>query len=561
MLEQPSHRKPEESNGIEVDNGAQESDSERLTWPQRILQKLRRFVRRPGGVTWAVLLLVAAVLGRSYRKRISSAVGLTIPYSSSRKRFDYRNADESALSHLWEAIRNKLVQKVLLSGSSSIVYYKAKNNQGAWRRTRLPPNQPQMVKDVMERLSEAGCSDVQVLPESLISRFASPFVAALPFIYLGLLYRMVQHFSNQHSSISSDSTSSSKTDASTRQSNTTFADVAGLDSILPDVSEIVHYLQNPTAFRALGARPPRGILLYGPPGCGKTLLARAVAGEAAVDAFVACNASDFVEVFVGRGAARVRHLFQQLRQQARAAATRAHWWQRLWSTCVKDDNNINGGGGGGGGSANNKDNTHRPATALLFIDELDALAKTRSVLSSSDEREQTLMQLLTEMDGFSTRNDDGDKNPPVTIVVLAASNRADVLDPAILRRFDRHIHVDYPDAQGRQAILQRHARGVRLEDSKTGACVDWAALAAMSPGMSGSDLRNVVNEAALLAVRSQSSAVRQTHFEQAIHKHKKARASSQRSTLAQFVPLIGQERPEETILLRPLIDDDDNESS
>lgn len=521
MLEAWNHKKPPELQRKEEEKGSsgevKEHKPDGSTWVERLMQRLRRLIRNQRGVSWVVFLVVAAILGSRYRKIITSKLSaLALALASSQpKRPGYRKANESALSHLWDAIRSKLVQKVLLSSSSSIVYYKANNSDG-WQRTRLPPNQPQMVQDVIEKLSEAGCSDVQVLPESTLSRFASPLLAALPFVYLGVLYRMVQHFSNQHNNLSSDS-KSSLSDAASGQSTTTFADVAGLDAILPDVTEIVHYLQNPASFQALGARPPRGILLYGPPGCGKTLIARAVAGEAAVDAFVACNASDFVEVFVGRGAARVRHLFQQLRQQARTAASRGNWWQRLLSLPT---------------NTTSSSPTARPATGLLFIDELDALAKTRSVLSSSDEREQTLMQLLTEMDGFVTHDDHG-KNP-IAIVVLAASNRADILDPAILRRFDRHIHVDYPDSAGRQAILQRHARGIRLQAD----AVDWTTLASNTSGMTGSDLRNVVNEAALLAVRSQDSAVRQIHLEQAISKQQKAKASSQRSTMSQLIPRI-----------------------
>ena len=168
------------------------------------------------------------------------------------------------------------------------------------------------------------------------------------------------------------------------------------------------------------------------------------------------------------------------------------------------------------------------ATGLLFIDELDALAKTRSVLSSSDEREQTLMQLLTEMDGFASGNE---MDADVRIVVLGASNRPDILDPAVIRRFDRQIHVDYPDATGRQAILKRHARAIRWQEP-----VDWAALAACTAGWSGSDLRNVVNEAALLAVRDKSTVVAQSHLESAIRKHQASRASSQKSSLAAFLP-------------------------
>lgn len=238
-----------------------------------------------------------------------------------------------------------------------------------------------------------------------------------------------------------------------------------------------------------------GEQLYGPPGkqrllyqasyftntkqigTGKTLLAQAVAGEASVDCFLACSASDFVELYVGRGASRIRSLFQTVRREA--TRNRRRWWD-FWSP--PDE---------------------RPCSAILFIDELDALAKTRSSLGSNDEREQTLNQLLTEMDGFQHSKEE------VTIIVMAASNRADVLDPAILRRFDRRVHVGYPDVKGRAAILRVHARRVALAGS-----INWESLADLSANLSGVDLRNVVNEAALLAVRDNSK-VSQSHLEQA----------------------------------------------
>lgn len=293
------------------------------------------------------------------------------------------------------------------------------------------------------------------------------------------------------------------------------------------------------------------LLLLLPPFLPKqTLLAKAVAGEADVDAFCACSASDFVEVFVGRGAARVRHLFAQLRQRARQHRNRTKgsigWWSfPPW--LVRYYHGISRDGWWSSsssspwpfGGTNRRRRSSRPATALLFVDELDALAKTRSVLSSSDEREQTLMQLLTEMDGFDTNNNnnksnqhqDEDTDDDVTLVVLAASNRPDILDPAILRRFGRQILVDYPDTDGRVAILKRHARHIHVDPNTE---MDWQALATATAGWSGSDLRNVVNEAALLAVRSQSTAVSQAHFERAIQKFRVSRASAQRSTLPSF---------------------------
>lgn len=229
-------------------------------------------------------------------------------------------------------------------------------------------------------------------------------------------------------------------------------------------------------------------------------MAQAVAGEAQVDCFWACNASDFVELYVGRGAARIRSLFQQVRNQARARY-RKGWKDRLfgWAT-----------------NHNNERSSQKPCCcAILFIDELDALAKTRSTMGSNDEREQTLNQLLTEMDGFATHG-----ASDVTVIVMAATNRADVLDPAILRRFDRHIHVGYPDREGRAAILAVHGKRVPL-----GTAVDWQSLAIRTIGFSGADLRNVVNEAALLAVRDATPVVSQQQLERGVEKIKAMKAS------------------------------------
>ncbi|HWP34660.1 MAG TPA: ATP-dependent zinc metalloprotease FtsH [Thermodesulfobacteriota bacterium] len=240
----------------------------------------------------------------------------------------------------------------------------------------------------------------------------------------------------------------------------TFADVAGVDEAKEELAEIVEFLKHPEKFRALGARIPKGVLLVGPPGTGKTLLARAVAGEAKVP-FFSISGSEFVEMFVGVGASRVRDLFAQASEK---------------SPCI------------------------------VFIDELDALGKARGVapLATNDEREQTLNQLLVEMDGFDPRKG---------VVIMAATNRPEILDPALLRpgRFDRQILVDRPDIEGRRRILEIHARQVKLAPG-----VDLKVIAQRTPGFVGADLANVVNEAALLAARKGKRAVDMQDFDEAI---------------------------------------------
>jgi cell division protease FtsH len=245
----------------------------------------------------------------------------------------------------------------------------------------------------------------------------------------------------------------------------TFDDVAGVEEAKTELAEVVEFLKSPERFTQIGARIPKGVLLVGPPGTGKTLMAKAVAGEAGVP-FFSISGSEFVELFVGAGAARVRDLFEQAKKKA---------------------------------------------PCIIFIDELDAIGKSRAggagFVGGNDEREQTLNQLLTEMDGFSA----GD----ATVIVLAATNRPEILDPALLRpgRFDRQVLVDRPDLSGRQKILEIYAQKVKLDLD-----VDLKAIATRTPGFAGADLANLVNEAALLAARNQRSTVAQSDFNEAIER-------------------------------------------
>jgi len=262
----------------------------------------------------------------------------------------------------------------------------------------------------------------------------------------------------------------------------TFGDVAGIDEAKEELEEVIDFLKDPKKFQRLGGRFPKGVLLVGPPGCGKTLLAKAVAGEAKVP-FYSISGSDFVEMFVGVGASRVRDLFEQAKKAAKTE---------------------------------NKG-------CIIFIDEIDAVGRQRfaGVGGGHDEREQTLNQLLTEMDGFQTE---------IGVIVMAATNRPDVLDPALLRpgRFDRHVVIYAPDIKGREGILKVHTRKIRLAK-----VIDLKAVAQKTPGFSGADLENLCNEAALLAARHGKESVEQSELEESIERvimgpEKKSRIISKR---------------------------------
>ena len=283
----------------------------------------------------------------------------------------------------------------------------------------------------------------------------------LPLLFIGFVMRgMSRMGGGMHSGLMAIGKSKAKIYME-RTTGVTFADVAGIDEARAELMEIVDFLKAPERYRRLGGKIPKGVLLVGAPGTGKTLLAKALAGEAEVP-FFSLTGSDFVEMFVGVGAARVRDLFQQAEANA---------------------------------------------PSIVFIDELDAQGKARSAssaLTGNDEREQTLNQLLAQMDGFDTSKG---------VMILAATNRPEILDPALLRpgRFDRKVVIDRPDVRGREQILRVHTRGVVLDAS-----VDLAVIAARTPGFVGADLANLVNEAALLAARASKDAVGPRDFDEAI---------------------------------------------
>ena len=294
-------------------------------------------------------------------------------------------------------------------------------------------------------------------PESTLLRDILSWVLPI-FIFFGIWFLLMKRFS-PGAGMMSFGGNKAKVYAE-KEIPTRFSDVAGADEAKAELVEIVDYLKEPERFQQLGGRMPKGVLLVGPPGTGKTLLARAVAGEAGAP-FFTISGSEFVEMFVGVGAARVRELFQQAREKA---------------------------------------------PCIIFIDELDAIGKARGAMTigGHDEREQTLNQLLVEMDGF---------DPRVGVVILAATNRPETLDPALLRagRFDRQVLVDRPDVNGREAILKIHVKKVKLADS-----VDLKVIAQKTPGFSGADLANIVNEAALLAARKNKTAIEMEDLDEAV---------------------------------------------
>lgn len=316
---------------------------------------------------------------------------------------------------------------------------------------------------LVERLHEAGVTFSKVVPKEaspLLSFFLFWILPFLVFIMIGNYFaKKLQNRIGGGPGAMTFGKSRAKIYVEA-QTGITFDDVAGQDEAKEALSEIVDFLHNPKKYTEIGAKIPKGALLVGPPGTGKTLLAKAVAGESKVP-FFSISGSEFVEMFVGMGAARVRDLFKQAQEKA---------------------------------------------PCIVFIDEIDTIGKSRTagISGSNDEREQTLNQLLTEMDGF-----DADKG----VVILAATNRPETLDKALLRpgRFDRRIPVELPDVRGREEILKVHARGVKIDDH-----VDLNAIARATPGASGADLANIINEAALRAVKFGRNKVTQNDLEESV---------------------------------------------
>ncbi|SDL05079.1 cell division protease FtsH [Glycomyces sambucus] len=392
----------------------------------------KRFFRRP--LVWIVLIALIAVLIGSFWSGGS----------------DY---DEATTSEVLKDINDGNVKEANLLDKEQLVQLTL--NDETQVEAYLPAG---MMETVAGELEEAGVKfDTEVNETSV---FVSFLLSLLPIVLIVLL---LLFFMSQMQGGGSRVLNFGKSKAkmvSKDTPKTTFDDVAGADEAVEELREIKDFLEDPKKYQELGAKIPKGVLLFGPPGTGKTLLARAVAGEAGVP-FYSISGSDFVEMFVGVGASRVRDLFTQAKENA---------------------------------------------PAIVFVDEIDAVGRHRGagMGGGHDEREQTLNQLLVEMDGFDTRGG---------VILIAATNRPDILDPALLRpgRFDRQIPVDAPDKEGRQAILAVHAKGKPFVPN-----VEFDTIARRTPGFSGADLENVINEAALLTARHNEKAISADALEEAI---------------------------------------------
>ena len=362
-----------------------------------------------------------------------------------------QNIESVTYDVFWDALDAGLITQVQIE--STDIFYTTSDSSKVFTTVRVED------PDLTQRLRDADVIFSQIAPSQASSLMTTIISFLLWIGVFWLMWKFIFGRMGQGGNMMAFGKSNAKVYVKA-QTGKTFADVAGQDEAKDSLREIVDFLHNPQKYTAIGAALPKGVLLVGPPGTGKTLLAQAVAGEAEVP-FFSISGSEFVEMFVGMGAAKVRDLFKQ---------------------------------------ANEK------APCIVFIDEIDTIGKKRdgAVVGGNDEREQTLNQLLSEMDGFdATRG----------VVILAATNRPETLDKALLRpgRFDRRIPVELPDLAGREAILRVHAKKVRMENA-----IDFGSIARATPGASGAELANIINEAALHAVRSGRQAVAQADLEESV---------------------------------------------
>src|SRR5215210_4613437 len=390
-----------------------------------------------GWPRWVIPVLFAVLM-------LSFALPRVWPSSSTEKK---------PFSTFWSLVADGQVRSVTVNNSTNSISGELTNGE---KFTSTAPNN--FPNDDQSRVLQAKGIDFEAKTPS--SNWLLSWASLLlPLVLLiGFFMWMQRRAAGQMGNVMSIGRSRAKA-YTTDKPSTTFSDIAGYAGVKQEITEVVDFLRMPDRFREIGARVPKGMLLVGPPGTGKTLFARAVAGEAGVG-FLSVTGSDFMEMFVGVGASRVRDLFQQARKMGRA---------------------------------------------IIFVDEIDSIGRKRGagLGGGHDEREQTLNQMLAEMDGFETSEG---------IVIMAATNRPDILDPALLRpgRFDRQVVVPLPEYEERKAILDVHAR-----DKRMGPDVDLSTMAKATPGMAGADLANLVNEAALIAVRRGSKQIERIDFENA----------------------------------------------
>jgi cell division protease FtsH len=401
-------------------------------------------------VTFIVVVAIAAMIYMAFQRESTISEPLTI-------------------NEVAQAVQNGKVERITIEESNSLVVVYKSGGEATAQNEKT--SQKETGATLVEQLISLGVSPEKLLPENVIIEVKVPsqwagvlsslaFVVPVLFMVgvLWFVFRQAQGNNNAAMSFGKSRARMFSGDHPT----VTFADVAGVDESKEELKEVVEFLKEPQKFIQLGARIPKGVLLVGPPGTGKTLLAKAVSGEAGVP-FFSISGSEFVEMFVGVGASRVRDLFEQAKR-------------------------------------------HSPC--IVFVDEIDAVGRQRGagLGGSHDEREQTLNQMLVEMDGFDT-----DTN----VIIMAATNRPDVLDPALLRpgRFDRRVVLDRPDVKGREAILKVHVKGKPLDTS-----VDLGSLARGTPGFVGADLENLVNEGAILAARRNHKSISQPDLEEAIER-------------------------------------------
>ncbi|MBN1219393.1 MAG: ATP-dependent zinc metalloprotease FtsH [Anaerolineae bacterium] len=373
-----------------------------------------------------------------------------------------RNNNEVDLTSVADDIKAGKVEKINIQENDITVEYADAKQPPAKSRKESNVSVFQTLADLGVTEQQLNSVEIEVVPRSAWSDWGTLAITILPLVILGgLLFFMVRQAQGSNNQALSFGKSRARMFSGDKPT-VTFEDVAGAEEAKEELTEVVEFLREPEKFISLGARIPKGVLMVGPPGCGKTLLAKAVSGEAGVP-FFSISGSEFVEMFVGVGASRVRDLFDQAKRN---------------SPCI------------------------------VFVDEIDAVGRHRGagLGGSHDEREQTLNQILVEMDGFET-----DTN----VIVIAATNRPDILDPALLRpgRFDRRVVLDRPDWQGRKKILEVHARGKPLATN-----VDLEALGKTTIGFSGADLENVINEGAILAARRNQKQITMTDLQEAIEK-------------------------------------------